>query len=57
MGKPLKNKKKKIDDQREKQTEAIKDHGKQMVESNEVIKNDFKLTEMMYHMKSKKYLV
>ena len=28
-----------------------------MVESNEVIKNDFKLTEMVYHMKSKKYLV
>ena len=28
-----------------------------MVESNEVVKNDFELTEMVYHMKNKKYLV
>ena len=34
-----------IQDQREKQIKAIEDHGKQLVASNELIKNDFNIDE------------
>ena len=43
LGKVLQKQKKAIEDQGEKQIKAFDEHGKQLVESNEFIKNDLNI--------------
>ena len=43
LGKVLQKQKKAIEDQGEKQIKAFDEHGKQLVESNECIKNDLNI--------------
>ena len=43
-----------IEDQREKQIKAIEEHGKQLVESNELIKNGFHIDRDGAPLKNKK---
>ena len=53
LGKAFEKQTKTIEDQREKQVESIKEHRKQIVEFNEVIKINYNV-EMVYHAKNKK---
>ena len=50
----LKKQTKTIEEQEKKLKKAIKDQGKQLVESNDLIKTILESTEMVYHMKNKK---
>ena len=43
IGKAFKKQTKTIADQGEKETKAIEEHGKQLVESNEIVKKDFNI--------------
>ena len=50
----LKKQTKTIEEQEKKLKKAIKDQGKQLVESNDLIKTILESTEIAYHMKNKK---
>ena len=50
----LKKQTKTIEEQEKKLKKAIKDQGKQLVESNDLIKTILESTEIVYHMKNKK---
>ena len=50
----LKKQTKTIEEQKKKLKKAIKDQGKQLVESNDLIKTILESTEIIYHMKNKK---
>ena len=50
----LKKQTKTIEEQEKKLKKAIKDQGKQLVESNDLIKTILESTEIIYHMKNKK---
>ena len=50
----LKKQTKTIEEQKKKLKKAIKDQGKQLVESNDLIKTILESTEIVYHMKNKK---
>ena len=43
LEKPFRKQTKTIEDQGQKQVGALKEHGKQIFESNEVVKNDFNI--------------
>ena len=54
LGKTLEKQIKIIEDQGEKQKKALEKHGKQLVESNELVKRILISTKIAYHLKNKK---
>ena len=54
LGKTLEKQIKIIEDQGEKQKKALEKHGKQLVESNELVKMILISTKIAYHLKNKK---
>ena len=54
LGKTLEKQIKIIEDQGEKQKKALEKHGKQLVESNELVKRILISTKIEYHLKNKK---
>ena len=53
LGKTLEKQIKLIEGQRENKIKAIEDHGKKLVESNEIVKKDFDIDRNTDHLKNK----